>query len=163
MEIPVREVSQPLPIDTQNGDSFYADERWLNLIQTVYGFTVTRLEVRGEDGALRGFLPVCALSSPLTGRRIVSLPFSDTCGMMATTRQPRINCSTRQSNWGTDTAPGILSFALAPRRFSRSVKISSPPITTFAGDCLWRQVKRVSGQVYRNPSSGRCGNRARWA
>lgn len=83
MEIPVREGSQSLPIDTQNGDSFYADERWLNLIQTVYGFTVTRLEVRGEDGALRGSLPVCALSSPLTGRRIVSLPFSDTCSMVA--------------------------------------------------------------------------------
>ena len=65
------------------GDAFYTDERWLDLIQSVYGFRVTRLEARSTGGELRGVLPVCALSSPLTGRRVVSLPFSDVCELVA--------------------------------------------------------------------------------
>lgn len=83
VEVPVQEFGETLTADAQSGDAFYADERWLDLIQTVYGFRVTRLEARGADGALRGSLPVCALSSPLTGRRVVSLPFSDVCTMVA--------------------------------------------------------------------------------
>lgn len=82
MDVPVRDVSQHLAVSAQ-GDGLYSDERWLDLIQTVYGYTVTRLEVRGRDGALLGSLPICALSSPLTGRRVVSLPFSDVCGPVA--------------------------------------------------------------------------------
>lgn len=83
MEVPVHDVSLTPAAQTQHGDEFYSDARWLNLIQTVYGFTITRLEVRGADGVLRGQLPICALSSPLTGRRMVSLPFSDMCKVVA--------------------------------------------------------------------------------
>ncbi|HEX5548952.1 MAG TPA: hypothetical protein VFX24_16220, partial [Ktedonobacterales bacterium] len=83
MEVSVQGISQPLSAHAPSGTGFYTDERWLDLIQSIYGYTVTRLEVRGSDGALRGYLPVCALSSPLTGRRIVSLPFSDICPMVA--------------------------------------------------------------------------------
>lgn len=77
-------ISQPLAAHAPGGNGFYQDERWLDLIQSIYGFTVTRLEVRGSDGTLEGYLPVCVLSSPLTGRRIVSLPFSDICPIVAT-------------------------------------------------------------------------------
>lgn len=83
MEAPIQDFSQTPPAQAQSGDGFYSDARWLDLIQTVYGFAVTRLEVRGSDGVLRGHLPVCALSSPLTGRRVVSLPFSDMCNLVA--------------------------------------------------------------------------------
>ncbi|HEU5349250.1 MAG TPA: GNAT family N-acetyltransferase, partial [Ktedonobacterales bacterium] len=83
MEAPVQGFGQGLADEAQSSGGFYTDERWLDLIQTVYGYRVTRLEVRGANGVLRGYLPVCALSSPLTGRRVVSLPFSDVCGMVA--------------------------------------------------------------------------------
>lgn len=86
MDVPVREVTHIMDGGIKTGDAFYADERWLDLIQSVYGFRVTRLEARGSDGALRGTLPVCALSSPLTGRRVVALPFSDVCDMVADDR-----------------------------------------------------------------------------
>ncbi len=131
MEISVREVSQPLPIDAQNGDSFYADERWLNLIQTVYGFNVTRLEVRGEVTAL--YVASCRYARSVArslGGVSCRCRFRTLWHGRRPTAQPRISWSTRRSNWGADTARAILSFALARRRFSRSVKISSPPITT---------------------------------
>jgi CelD/BcsL family acetyltransferase involved in cellulose biosynthesis len=68
----------------RGGDTFFSDERWMDVIQTIYGYRVTRLEARGADGTLQGYLPVCALQSPLTGRRVVSLPFSDACPLLAT-------------------------------------------------------------------------------
>jgi FemAB-related protein (PEP-CTERM system-associated) len=83
VEISVQELNEPKPRNAQSGDRFYTDERWQDLIASVYGFSITQLEVRGEDGSLRGSLPVCALSSPITGRRIVSLPFSDVCAIDA--------------------------------------------------------------------------------
>ncbi|MEO7000929.1 MAG: GNAT family N-acetyltransferase [Ktedonobacterales bacterium] len=70
--------------DTASGDSFFTDARWLALIESVYGYRVTRLSARGADGEAGGELLVCALSSPLTGRRVVSLPFSDACPLTAT-------------------------------------------------------------------------------
>jgi CelD/BcsL family acetyltransferase involved in cellulose biosynthesis len=69
--------------EIQGGDGFFTDKRWMNVIETVYGFQVTLLEVRGAEGVLQGYLPVCALHSPLTGRRVVSLPFSDVCPLSA--------------------------------------------------------------------------------
>lgn len=84
MEVSVQGFSQTLSAQAPSSNGFYTDERWLDLIQSIYGFTVIRLEVRGSDGTLLGQLPVCALSSPLTGRRIVSLPFSDICPLVAT-------------------------------------------------------------------------------
>ena len=83
MEVSVQGINQLLSDHAPSGNGFYTDERWLDLIQSIYGYTVTRLEVRGSDGGLRGCLPVCALTSPLTGRRVVSLPFSDICPMIA--------------------------------------------------------------------------------
>jgi FemAB-related protein (PEP-CTERM system-associated) len=83
VDVFVRDSRQSAPTAPTARDAFYADERWLDLIQSVYGFRVTRLEARGDDGELRGILPVCALSSPLTGRRVVSLPFSDVCELVA--------------------------------------------------------------------------------
>jgi CelD/BcsL family acetyltransferase involved in cellulose biosynthesis len=82
VEVLVQESHQLTPGTPPTGDRFFCDERWLNLVETVYGYQVTRLEVRGSDGrSSSGYLPICALRSPLTGRRVVSLPFSDLCPM----------------------------------------------------------------------------------
>ncbi len=79
MEALVHEPNSMIPPESGSGDEFFADERWLDLIQTVYGYRVIRLKLTGANGRPPGFLPVCTLSSPLTGRRVVSLPFSDIC------------------------------------------------------------------------------------
>ena len=83
MNVLTQESQLAASAEAQGGDSFFSDERWLNVIQSVYGYRVTRLEARGADGTLQGYLPVCALWSPLTGRRVVSLPFSDACPLLS--------------------------------------------------------------------------------
>lgn len=67
--------------------SFYYNQRWLDLITTLYGYHLIPLTVTDADGQVTGFLPLCAISSPLTGRRLVSLPFSDHCPLLATDAQ----------------------------------------------------------------------------
>lgn len=64
-------------------DSFYFDPAWFELITSLYGYTFIPLTTTTSDGRLSGFLPLCYMHSPLTGRRLVSLPFSDHCPLLA--------------------------------------------------------------------------------
>jgi|SRR5579883_231133 FemAB-related protein (PEP-CTERM system-associated) len=70
-------------VEEQMKEHFYYDPRWFELIEKLYGYRVIPLTATGETGQITGFLPLCAISSPLTGRRLVSLPFSDHCPLLA--------------------------------------------------------------------------------
>lgn len=84
-------MTSTLPIDTplstfieeQIKDTFYYDNKWLGLIAKLYGYQIIRLTSRNISGEITGFLPLCFIKSPLTGRRLVSLPFSDHCPLLA--------------------------------------------------------------------------------
>jgi len=65
------------------GDSFYFNPAWLDLITSLYGYTAIQLTTTRSSGQISGFLPLCYMQSPLTGRRLVSLPFSDYCPLLA--------------------------------------------------------------------------------
>src|SRR5262249_10821221 len=63
---------------------FFYSQAWLALIARLYGYPVISLSTTDSAGRISGFLPVCAVRSPLTGRRLVALPFSDACPPLAT-------------------------------------------------------------------------------
>ncbi len=52
---------------------------WMELMHECYGYSASILAVPGTDDQLRAGLPFMEVSSLLTGRRWVSLPFSDYC------------------------------------------------------------------------------------
>lgn len=52
---------------------------WMELMQTCYGYSGSILVVPDEHGNIQAGLPFMRVNSPLTGRRWVSLPFSDYC------------------------------------------------------------------------------------
>jgi CelD/BcsL family acetyltransferase involved in cellulose biosynthesis len=52
--------------------------RWLELLRAQYGYEITACCVRGDDG-VEAALPFARVNSRLTGKRLVSLPFSDVC------------------------------------------------------------------------------------
>jgi CelD/BcsL family acetyltransferase involved in cellulose biosynthesis len=52
---------------------------WMELMQDCYGYTTTILSIPDNNGNLRAGLPFTKVNSPLTGRRWVSLSFSDYC------------------------------------------------------------------------------------
>lgn len=64
-------------------ESIYYSRAWLDLISELYGYTVIPLVTADTAGQMSGFLPLCLIDSPLTGRRLVSLPFSDYCPLLA--------------------------------------------------------------------------------
>ncbi len=68
---------------THASNDFYYDPAWLNLITSLYGYTLIPLTTTDSSGRITGFLPLCSVQSILTGRRLVSLPFSDSCPLLA--------------------------------------------------------------------------------
>jgi FemAB-related protein (PEP-CTERM system-associated) len=83
--IPTLPINSPwhTSIEEQAKNSFYYDQRWLEMLTAFYGYRIIPLTVTDEDGQITGFLPLCSVKSPLTGRRLVSLPFSDQCPLLA--------------------------------------------------------------------------------
>lgn len=75
----------PTPFVEQqaNDASFYYSQEWLNLITRLYGYHIIPLRTTNQMGQTTGFLPLCSIRSPLTGQRLVALPFSDYCPLMA--------------------------------------------------------------------------------
>ena len=71
-------------VEQQTKDSFYYSQAWLDLITKLYGFSATLLTTADTTtGQITGLLPLCSVQSPLTGRRLVALPFSDYCPLLA--------------------------------------------------------------------------------
>ncbi len=70
-------------LEKQLHENFYYQQSWFDLLANVYGYTVVPLSTTDQDGTITGFLPLCSISSPITGRRLVSLPFSDYCPLLA--------------------------------------------------------------------------------
>src|SRR6266705_5103947 len=70
-------------IEQQGTPSLYHSPAWLDLITKLYGYSVMPLTTSNEAGQVTGFLPLCSMHSPLTGRRLVSLPFSDSSPIVA--------------------------------------------------------------------------------
>jgi FemAB-related protein (PEP-CTERM system-associated) len=71
-------------VEQQAKETFYFNQAWLDLISRLFGYEVIPLTTTNGAGEITGFLPLCYLQSPLTGRRLVSLPFSDYCPLLAT-------------------------------------------------------------------------------
>ncbi|BDC53139.1 hypothetical protein F183_A54540 (plasmid) [Bryobacterales bacterium F-183] len=65
------------------GGSVFHTPGWLRALEETYGYRTSVLTTSGPgEGAIRNGLPVCRVSSWATGRRAVSLPFSDYCDVL---------------------------------------------------------------------------------
>lgn len=59
--------------------SVFHSSNWLRVLQAVYGYQPVAFTSCGPGNALTNGLVFCYINSRLTGRRFVSLPFSDHC------------------------------------------------------------------------------------
>jgi FemAB-related protein (PEP-CTERM system-associated) len=64
-------------------EPLYYSQNWLDLITNLYGYKSTLLTTKDASGRITGLLPLCSIQSLITGRRLVSLPFSDFCPLLA--------------------------------------------------------------------------------
>lgn len=65
------------------GSSFFHSSAWADVLREAYRYAPFYFAIRRED-AFDALLPVMEVNSPLTGRRGVSLPFTDYCEPIAT-------------------------------------------------------------------------------
>lgn len=70
-------------IEQQGKNSLCYKPAWLDLITKLYGYSVLPLTTTNASGQITGFLPLCLIQSPLTGQRLVALPFADQCPLLA--------------------------------------------------------------------------------
>lgn len=66
-----------------NASIFHRVE-WLQALKSSYGYRPFALTTSGPGSPLMDGVPVCEIRSPLTGRRFVSVPFSDHCQPLVT-------------------------------------------------------------------------------
>jgi len=60
----------------------FHETRWLDLVSSTFGFASKTL-VAADQSEIRGVLPLGLVSAPITGRRLVSVPFSVYGGVLA--------------------------------------------------------------------------------
>jgi hypothetical protein len=70
------------------GHTFFHSAAWARTLEETYGFKPLYF-ANVENGALRSLLPVMEVDSWLTGKRGVSLPFSDECGALGDANELR--------------------------------------------------------------------------
>ena len=71
-------------IEQRSPEPFYYSQAWLDLIAKIYGYSIIPFISTNAIGQITGYLPLSFIQSPLTGRRLVSLPFSDCCPLLTT-------------------------------------------------------------------------------
>lgn len=70
-------------LEQQGTDTLNFNRRWLSLIAELYGYQVTSLTTIGPEGDITGYLPLCAIQGAFRRQRLVALPFSDSCPLLA--------------------------------------------------------------------------------
>ena len=81
--VPLLPARTSILLEQQVREIFAYQPAWLDLIERLYGYSVTPLTTINSSGELTGYLPLCSLYSPFIGRRLVALPFSDHCPLLA--------------------------------------------------------------------------------
>jgi CelD/BcsL family acetyltransferase involved in cellulose biosynthesis len=76
---PLRDARWAGFVDSHPSASVFHSEPWLRAIQQTYGYKPIVFTTSAADGALTNGIVFCQIDSWLTGRRLVSLPFSDHC------------------------------------------------------------------------------------
>lgn len=67
--------------------TYYHLAAWKRVLEQTYHFQPIYLAAETPDGSFEGLLPLFLVQSPLSGRKLVSLPFSDVCGPLASTER----------------------------------------------------------------------------
>jgi hypothetical protein len=70
-------------VKKQGMETFYYSKGWIDFITKFNGYTYFPIIIKNTFGEVTGFLPLCYIHSALTGSRLVALPFSDHCPLLA--------------------------------------------------------------------------------
>src|SRR5579885_3460620 len=81
---PLADRRWPEFLSVQPGSSVFHTPCWLEALHRTYGHKPAALIASGPHGEITDALVFCRLHSPLSGRRLISIPFSDHCEFLIT-------------------------------------------------------------------------------
>lgn len=111
-------------------EPLYYSQAWLDMITKLYGYKSIQLTTKNALGRITGFLPLCSIQSPLTGRRLVGLPFSDFCPLLAENEE---------------SADALIDQAI---QFAQEQKAKYLELRTGSDEILARRSDLVEGNLY---------------
>jgi CelD/BcsL family acetyltransferase involved in cellulose biosynthesis len=76
---PVADAAWSDLVDRDSAATIFHHPGWLRLLGEYYRYPISAWCVTGDDGRLAAGLPIALVRSRLTGARLISIPFSDTC------------------------------------------------------------------------------------
>ncbi len=117
-------------IEEQAKGSAAYTQAWLDLVTRLYGYSVIPLTTTDAEGKITGFLPLCSMRSPLTGRRLVALPFSDLCPLLAADET---------------SANALIDQAIL---LARQQKVRYMELRTGSSNVLTKRPELVQGNIY---------------
>lgn len=147
--------------------SVYHTHGWLKALQQTYGFQPIAYTTTPPGGELRNGVVFCQIQSWITGPRLVSLPFSDHCDILADTDDEaesliaRLLPAFQKQGWGHTELRPRRTLAHVPRGLRpnkhycfHALDLSSEEkvlFTAFHKDCIQRKIKRAEkeGLEYR--------------
>jgi Acetyltransferase (GNAT) domain len=117
-------------IEQHTTEPLYYDQAWLSLLEKLYGYSIIPLTTTNSNGEITGFLPLCSINSLLTGKRLVGLPFSDYCPLLAV---------------DNDSANDLLDQAM---HLAQKQKVKYLELRTGGNDVLAQHHDFVEGNLY---------------
>ena len=80
---PLTDPRWPSLVERHPSASAFHTAGWLRALSETYGYAPLAVTASPPTSELTNALPVCRITSRFTGRRLVSLPFSDHCSPFA--------------------------------------------------------------------------------
>src|SRR5437870_3291999 len=111
-------------------EPLYYSQDWLDLITNLYGYKSILLTTTDALGRITGLLPICSIQSLITGRRLVSLPFSDCCPLLAEDKE---------------SANALIDQAI---HLAQEQKAKYMELRTGSDDILARRLDLAEGKLY---------------
>jgi len=146
-------------VDSRPRASLFHDPRWLCALETAYGYHPLAFTTASPGMPLRNGIVFCEISSWLTGRRLVSLPFSDHCEPLASEPgdlEPLLLYARQKVDAGrykrfeirpmTYVPPGAAGLGKNRSYVFHRLDLRPPAETIFRGfhkDCIQRKIRRA--------------------
>lgn len=78
-------------VDLHPKASIFHSGEWLAALTRTYGYSSFAITSISDNGDIRAAIPVCAVESWLTGKRLISLPFADHCEPLVDSSSEMLN------------------------------------------------------------------------
>ena len=78
-------------VDVHPRASIFHTREWLVSLAKTYGYVAFAIAMISQRGEIEAAIPVCAVESWLTGKRLISLPFADHCEPLVSSSSEMLN------------------------------------------------------------------------